>query len=390
MEWRSSATFLPRPGPVATDALLALSLLAAIELQLALTPSLRHPLPAALAGLALALAVAARRRSPLVAILAVAAVLALQEASDGRLTQHSVGALVAIAALFYATGAFLDERGAGLALGLGIAGILADTAIVEPRFSAVIFPVLFLAVLPWSLGRVVRERQAGERAERGRAERLDAERDQRTIAATLGERARIARELHDVLAHSVSVMVIQAGGARTVMDSDPAAAAASLRSVERAGRDALAEMRRLLGVLGDAADPRALSPQPGLADVGRLVRRTRAAGLPASLRTQGEAIPLPAALDLCAYRIVQEALTNAIKHAGPARATVSVCWEGDVLQLEVLDDGRGPSSEARAGHGIAGMRERAALHGGSVEAGADPRGGFAVRARLPIAERAAP
>lgn len=384
MEWRTRATFPPRAGPATRDVLLALVLLAAIELQIALTPSLRHPVPAALAGLALAALVVARRRWPLAAILALAVVLVVQEAAHGRLTQHSVGALAAIAVIFYAAGAFLAEARAWRALALGLLGIVAVVMIAEPSVSAMIFPVAFLALLPWSLGRIVRERQAGERAERDRVEHLDAERDQRTVSAAFGERARIARELHDVIAHSVSVMVIQAGGARTVMASDPDAAAASLASVERAGRDALAEMRRLLGVLAEDGDPRELAPQPGLADVEQLVMRTRAAGLPAELQVEGEAVPLGAALDLCAYRIVQEALTNTIKHAGPARATVSVCWTPAVLQLEVLDNGRGQAGGGAAGgHGIVGMRERAALHAGSVQAG-PVHGGFAVRARLPL------
>ncbi len=391
MEWRTRATFLPRAGPVALDALLALALLAATELQIALTPSLRHPVPAALAGFALAAAILARRRRPLAAILTVVVVLAVQEAAGGRLTQHSVGALAAVAALFYAAGAFLPERKAWPALALGLLGVLAVVVIAEPSVSASVFPVAFLALLPWSLGRVVRERHAGESAERDRVEQLDAERDQRTRSAAFGERARVARELHDVIAHSVSVMVIQAGGARTVMASDPVAAAASLASVERAGRDALAEMRRLLGVLGDHADPHALSPQPGLADAEQLLTRTRAAGLPAELHVEGDAVPVPAALDLCAFRIVQEALTNAIKHAGPARATVTVCWAPGALELEVLDDGRGPANDgAPGGHGIAGMRERAALHGGSVQAGAAGGGGFVVRARLPLHAETAP
>jgi signal transduction histidine kinase len=172
-----------------------------------------------------------------------------------------------------------------------------------------------------------------------------------------------------------------------VMDSSPERAEASLRSVERAGREALAEMRRLLGVLDGDADPRALAPQPGLADIDELLSRTRASGLAADLRVDGEAAAVSPALDLCAYRIVQEALTNVIKHAAPARAEVRVRWGQDALELEITDDGRGPGTAngASGGHGIAGMRERAGLHGGSIHAGAGPDGGFAVRARLPLA-----
>lgn len=207
-----------------------------------------------------------------------------------------------------------------------------------------------VAVLPWTVGRILRERGARERAQRERAERLDGERELRERAAAQAERTRIARELHDVIAHSVSVMVIQAAGARTVMDSEPERAEASLRSVERAGRDALAEMRRLLGVLESGSDRRTLAPQPGLAAIEELVVRTRAAGLATDLRVEGEPAIVSPALDLSAYRIVQEALTNAIKHAGPARAAVRLRWARDALELEVSDDGRGPP----VGNGAAG------------------------------------
>ncbi len=164
----------------------------------------------------------------------------------------------------------------------------------------------------------MRERRAREHAYRASAERLDAEREQRAVAAAFGERARIARELHDVIAHGVSVMVIQAGAARTVMDCDIEQAERSLRAVERAGRDALADIRRLLGMLDSETDQRALMPQPGLVDLEELVHRTREAGLATELCVDGTPVALSPALDLCAYRIVQEALTNAIKHAGPA------------------------------------------------------------------------
>jgi signal transduction histidine kinase len=181
------------------------------------------------------------------------------------------------------------------------------------------------------------------------------------------------------------------------MDSEPDRAEASLRSVERAGREALTEMRRLLGVLGSADNLRGLAPQPGLADVQDLVDRTCAAGLATDLHVEGEPAMLSPTLDLCAFRIVQEGLTNAIKHAGPARATVRVQWAADALELEVSDDGRGSCATAgvarahgivgdvAGGHGIAGMRERAALHGGSIHAGPGASGGgFIVRAHLPL------
>ena len=231
----------------------------------------------------------------------------------------------------------------------------------------------------------MRARAARELASRDAAERLDAALVTSARAAAHEERSRIARELHDVIAHSVSVMVIQAGGARLVMGDAPERAEESLRSVERAGRDALAELRRLLGTLGDR-DPYALTPQPGLHDIAPLLAHARESGISADLSVDGRPVPVPPALDLCAYRIVQEALTNAIKHAAPTRASVNVRWGESVLELEISDDGRHKRSAKRTagGHGIAGMRERVALHSGSLDAGARPNGGFTVRARLPL------
>ena len=200
----------------------------------------------------------------------------------------------------------------------------------------------------------------------------------------MSERARIARELHDVIAHNVSLMVIQAGGARLVLDADVDRAEASLRTIEQAGNEALAEMRRLLGLLGED-EPRALTPQPGLTDVPVLITAACAAGLETSLRTDGQALPVSAALDLCAYRVVQEALTNAIKYAAPARADVSVRWRAGELELEVLDSGEGGGGRApRGGHGLIGMRERVTMHGGTLDHGRTADGGFGVRALIPV------
>jgi signal transduction histidine kinase len=239
--------------------------------------------------------------------------------------------------------------------------------------------------MPWAVGRMLRARAAREQAHRELAERLDAERELLARESALSERARIARELHDVIAHSVSVMVIQAGGARMVMDAEPDRAEASLLQVERAGREALAELRRLVGSL-HPADGAALAPQPRLADIGDLIEGTRAAGLETDLHVEGDATTIPAALDLCAYRILQESLTNAMKHAGPARVRIRLSWLSDALELKVTDDGRGyANGNGHLGHGIDGMTERAAMHGGTLHAGHLPEGGFAVRARLPLA-----
>jgi len=305
----------------------------------------------------------------------------------GSNNQGLTGGVAAIL-IGYGAGAFLSGRRSwlGLALMLGICTI--NGATQKSQVAAnLMFNICVVAALPWVMGRISSERAARSVAARERAERLDAEREHHVRAAALGERTRLAREIHDVIAHSVSVMVIQSAGARTVMANEPDRAEASVLAVEQAGREALGEMRRLLGVLGGADDLRSLSPQPGLEDLPELISRTDAAGLAAQLRIEGQPVSVSAGLGLCVYRVVQEALTNAIKHAGAARAEVSVRWCDNALELEVVDDGSGTGASTgaeNAGHGLIGMRERAALHGGSVDAGPVPAGGFAVRARIPL------
>jgi signal transduction histidine kinase len=197
------------------------------------------------------------------------------------------------------------------------------------------------------------------------------------------ERARIARELHDVVAHSVSVIVIQAQAAQQSTKHESAAGAA-LRSIETTGQEALVEMRRLLGLLRREDDELALAPQPSLRHLDRLVESVREAGLPVEVEIEGDAVALPPGVDLSAYRIVQEALTNALRHAGPARARVIVRYGRRELELEISDDGSGTGSANGGGHGLAGMRERVNVYGGSVESGRPPDGGYAIRVRLPI------
>src|SRR5213076_115 len=205
-----------------------------------------------------------------------------------------------------------------------------------------------------------------------RAQIAERERDLAAREAIVEERARIARELHDVIAHHVSMIVLQAGAERRVLDSASASTREVLETVERTGRSALTEMRRLLGMLrADASEP--LTPQPGLTDVATLVTQLREAGLPVELEVEGEPRELPVGIELSAYRIVQEALTNALKHAGEARAWVKIRYTSDSLELEIADDGTGAASPAATGgHGLVGMRERVALYGGRLDAGGRP------------------
>ncbi len=242
----------------------------------------------------------------------------------------------------------------------------------------------------WMTGETVRARRAYAAELEERAAYLEADREQRARRAVADERARIARELHDVVAHEVSVIVVQAGAARRVLAEQPAEAEAALVAIEKSGRDALDEMRRLLGVLRREGDPAERAPQPGLGRLDGLVAQMADAGLGVEVSIEGEPPPLPPGLDLSAYRIVQEALTNCLKHAGPdARARVRLRFGAEALAIEVADDGRGAAVPGVGGGlGLAGMRERAAMFGGDVQAGPRPGGGYLVAARLPMNGRA--
>ena len=246
-----------------------------------------------------------------------------------------------------------------------------------------IIPSFVWLAAAWATGRTVRgwrhKNVALERANR----ELAAQRELQAQAAVAVERGRIARELHDVVAHNVSMMVVQAGAAARVLLGEQPDVRDALTVIAVTGRETVDEMRTLLGVLRSDDGPAALKPQPGLADLGPLVEGIRQAGLPVTLRIVGTPQPLPPALDLSAFRIVQEALTNTLKHAGPARADVTVRYEDGSVSLEIADTGRGPGDGRGTGHGLVGMRERAAMLGGELEALPGPEGGFAVRARLP-------
>jgi signal transduction histidine kinase len=236
----------------------------------------------------------------------------------------------------------------------------------------------------WIAGTAVRTRQRRADASESRAARLEREQGHARQIAVVAERARIARELHDVVAHNVSVMVVQAGAARRKLKRSPMAAISALLAVEATGREALQELRDFLGVLDPGNDSVAmLAPQPGTADVEALLRRVADAGLPVELRVRGERKALPPGLDLAAYRVVQEGLTNALKYAQRAHTEVVLDFRADGIEVEVLDDGPGKAADAPAGRGLSGLRERVALYGGSFEAGRRPSGGFAVRAWLP-------
>jgi signal transduction histidine kinase len=367
------------------DQVLAVAMAVVAELQVWVNGSIHDRPQASLAAVVLCGAVGVRRRWPLGSVLAGVAAVSGEAVFGGSLVDHVSVALPAGILAFYGAGAFLDQDRARIALLIGVLGLLPQVLLTPHVVSDLFFEPVILALLPWLSGRWLRDRADRARRFRELSERLDAEREQRASSAADQERMRIARELHDVIGHYLSVIVLQAGGARMVIESQPERATDAMRVVERAGHEALAEVRHLLDVFG-ARPGIELAPLPGLATIEDLVARTRAAGLETELLIDGMPRDVSPALALCAYRIVQEGLTNAIKHAGPARATVRLRWADERLELEVADNGRGPADIdcGRAGHGIIGMRERAALHQGSVQIGAETGRGYLVRASLPL------
>ena len=288
-----------------------------------------------------------------------------------------------IAALFmgYAMGAYTEGRAARIGPLVILVGVSAVTATWEDQvFTDYIFPTAFV-LMAWLAGRGVRTRTRLTEELHEAAVRAQEAHEEEIARAAADERRRIAREMHDVVAHSMSVMVVQAGGARRILERDPERAVDAAAHIEEVGRAAMAEMRRLLGVMHHGEER---GPQPSMRQLDALVERTRAAGLPVSLTVEGEPRSLPAGMDLAAYRVVQEALTNAIKHAGAAPTEVTVRWEPSHLELEIVDNGMPKANGNGGGHGLVGMEERVRLYDGVLRTGRRAGGGFEVVARLPL------
>jgi signal transduction histidine kinase len=337
------------------------------------------PIPAVLAFAVASAALYWRRRAPLV-VLGVAVAAWATTLGSGYADLGGVTIIALYSAGRYAAG----DRWAHAGVAAAIAVILIDGLTDPAPWGEAVFGgvVLFLA---WYVGRRLRLRNQ-------RAVQVLREQAAEARRIVIEERARIARELHDVVAHRVSLMTVQAGAAKAVAAEDPEGARRAMAAVEEAGRQALDELRHLLGVLRPETDLDGLGPQPGLADLPRLVEQIRGAGVDVSLATDGVSAELPARVDLFAYRIVQEALTNVLKHAGPgARTEVRLGTDRGGIVLEVVDDGRGATvmptpgvaEEGARGHGLVGMRERALLLGGTLDAAPRPGGGFRVVAHLP-------
>ena len=315
-----------------------------------------------------------RRRWPIAVLSLVGAIAAAAALRD---LETDMALALAIAS-FTAAGHVERARFQRLVLPIAFSAAVVSLVVAYPRTNWVEVAVgaTFTVGLPMIFGRIGFNRRRRIVGDQARA----------ASDAVVAERARIARELHDVVAHAMSVMVVQAGAARSVVDRDIEAAKAAIVRIEETGREGMNEMRRLIGILKEEAAEADLNPQPGLDQLETLLETIRGAGVPVEAIVQGEPRPVPPGVDLTAYRVVQEALTNVIKHGGRSNARVVVHWGIDVLEIEVSDDGRGLVPHGSVGLGLIGMRERLALFGGSLETGARGGGGFVVRAELPLEE----
>ena len=361
--------------------LLVLFLFVAVQVQVWSSADSQPWLHAALAAAYTLPLLAARRRPLAVALVVVGAAFA-----DHWLDGHGGQAWFAILLAVYALGRYADPRASAVGMAAVGAGVL---AVDLPRLQDgapldEVLPGWFVIAGVWGLGRWIRWRHGETEALQARAALLERDREEAARAAVAHERARIARELHDLVAHGLAVTVLQAQAAQRVLTEDPAAASKSLASIETLGRQGLAELRRLLELLDERGEASPLDPAPTLARLDELVEQVREAGLPVTLTVHGSRGDVPAGVDLSAYRIVQESLTNALKHAGQgARVDLSLTYRPDELEIVVADDGLAASSLPGSGRGLIGMRERVGLYGGSLEAGRRQEGGFVVRVLMP-------
>ena len=325
-------------------------------------------------------ALAVRRRLPLVTLISAAILIEFANLVGPNALGETAAFLFGVVITMYSAGAY--ARGRTLAICAVLVAGAIPLAAIEPGQGAtsasnIGFFIVFFGG-PFVVGIVMRRR-------RERDQVLEIESEEKARAAVADERARIARELHDVIAHAVSVVVLQSRGARKLLTPEEEELRGALDTIERSASEALTEMRHLLNLLREQDEELALAPQPSLRRVGALAERARAAGLAVDLKVEGSLDDLPPGIDVSGYRIVQEALTNALKHAGPAHATVQITRSDSDLAIEITDDGRGTVNGGPGGHGLVGMRERVAVYGGRLEAGPRTAGqGFALRVELPL------
>ncbi len=368
--------------PRLLDGLVAVGLLVGAVAELSWQSQATAPYLLAAAGVSLP--VAAVRRAPLGSlVVAMGSAMALVGWTGRPLPglgdpPHSITLTISWLVLVVAAGAHRQPRRAYTGLGVAVAGSVALAAAAPSHGAAdVLAAMLFSVVVPW-LGGALWRRRADSAEQTARADRAELA----ASVAVADERARIARELHDVVAHNVSMMVVQAEAADVQLEESPQRVRESLHSIRAAGRDSLGEMRRLLGMVRDDSETR--TPQPTLGDVAALVEQVRAAGLPVDLDVQGEPVALPAGIGLSAYRIVQESLTNALRHSDRAGTRVLIRYRETAVEVEIEDRGIPRPHSGPAGHGLVGVRERVAMCGGVLDIGPMAERGFLVRAVLPL------
>jgi len=387
MERVASLRGAARRHPYASDAVLAAALAVGAQLELWTNPAMTPRTVLVPCSLAMTVAVVWRRRAPLLAV-TVVSVAAAAQALLTDAVPAPLSPIVATGVVLYSVAAHDELRRAVAGGAVALAAAWIATGREHGSTVADYLYITLLVGAVWLAGLALRGWRLRAAALEDRTVVLEHERDERARAAVAEERERIARELHDVIAHCVSLIVVQAGAERRVLPAGQISTREALRSIERTGRQALVEMRRLVEMLDRSDEALGLAPQPSVEQLGPLIEQVRQAGLPVELRVEGTPQPLPPGVDLSAYRLVQEGLTNALKHAGPARAVVTVRYGVGQLELEVADDGRGSNSSDGGGHGLVGMRERAALFGGTLRAGPCAAGGYALRATLPLGPEA--
>jgi signal transduction histidine kinase len=379
------------------DVLLAAALSVALVLELALSNTLTGP-PLANYGLGLVITVAVAWRRPWPVWVVVAQLLAAiaSAAFDGDLTETPLTPFLSVIVGMYSIGYYAPRPWTDRGLVIGVAGMVIADVVGDTDAPGELVGTLMLAILaPWAAGRAAAVWAARARALEAANLRLRAEQEQRSVLAVADERSRIARELHDVVAHSISIMVVQSEGAKRMMDRDPKRALVALEQIEGTGRAALVEMRRLLGVLRKDDEAMALAPQPGTGGLDVLVNRAQEAGLDVSVGIDGKPRPLPAGVDVSVYRIIQEALTNTLKHAGPVRSDVLVRYSDEAIEVEIVDSGPANGFVAPTAdpdnpqHGLLGMRERVKIYDGEIVTGPceDGRDGYRVWARIPLTDK---
>jgi signal transduction histidine kinase len=385
----------PRISARQADALLALGLTVALVLELSLGSNITGPFWANyVCGVIATAAVAWRRSWPVWMLgLQLSAVL-LSTAFDGDLAENPFSVFLAVIVVMYGVGSYAPVGWSRFGVAIGVIGMVLINLVgdMSDDAGAYIGTLLLAIALPWAAGRAAKEwAQRALELERVNSA-LKAEQEQRSLLAVADERSRIARELHDVVAHSISVMVVQAEGAKRMMDRDPRRAKSALEQIEGTGRAALVEMRRLLGVLRKDGEGTIRTPQPGTQTLDMLVNRAQEAGLDVRVAIEGDRKTLPAGVDVSVFRIIQEALTNSLKHAGPTRADVLLKYDDKAVEVEIVDAGivngfEPPESDPdNPQHGLLGMKERVSLYGGEIVTGPceDGRDGYRVWARIPL------